>query len=423
MKNIIRIITALIISLVALVINAKQMLVHPSDNLQQLINNAKNNDTFILKKGIYNTKLTINNSIHLQGESGAKIIADNKGNAITVNASGVIIENLFITGSGLDLSTQDSGIFVNKTANNTIIRNNFIENNLIGVYLWGAQNSLIINNKIIGRKDMHENDRGNGIQLWNSSGSKVINNDISYGRDGIFVTTSKQNEFSDNVFKNLRYSIHYMYTNNSIVKNNISIGNDIGYALMSSSHLGVYNNLSINDKDHGIFLNFLNNSKITANVVINNRGKCVFIYNSNQNKIANNYFNHCNIGVHFTAGSANNEFYNNAFINNQKQVKYVGTKYLEWSHNNKGNYWSDHSFYDLNNDSIADVVYRPNSIVDQILWRYPNAKILLSSPVILVLKWSQQHFPSLLPGGVIDSYPLMSAKNIASKTLATLKRL
>ena len=135
--------------------------------------------------------------------------------------------------------------------------------------------------------------------------------------------------------------------------------------------------------------------------------KCVFIYNANFNQINNNSFEECNIGIHFTAGSEKNEIYDNAFINNRSQVKYVGTRYIEWSKDGRGNYWSDNSAFDIDGNGIADQVYKPNDLVDQIVWRHPLAKLLLNSPSVQVLKWAQSEFPGLHPGGVTDSTPLM----------------
>ncbi len=99
----------------------------------------------------------------------------------------------------------------------------------------------------------------------------------------------------------------------------------------------------------------------------------------------------------------------NSFIANRTQVKYVGTRHLEWSQDGRGNYWSDHLAFDVNGDGVADRPYRPNNLVDQLIWRYPVAKILINSPVLQILQWAQSQFPALYPGGVIDSTPLMHA--------------
>ncbi|MDO5091277.1 MAG: nitrous oxide reductase family maturation protein NosD, partial [Cardiobacteriaceae bacterium] len=61
----------------------------------------------------------------------------------------------------------------------------------------------------------------------------------------------------------------------------------------------------------------------------------------------------------------------------------------------------------LNGDGIADTPYKPNNMMDQILWRAPSAKLLLASPAAQVLKYTQQQFPGLMPGGVSDPHPLM----------------
>ncbi len=90
--------------------------------------------------------------------------------------------------------------------------------------------------------------------------------------------------------------------------------------------------------------------------------KCVFIYNANKNRFRDNWFEGCEIGIHFTAGSEGNEITGNAFVNNRNQVKYVGTRYLDWSKGGRGNYWSDNPAFDLNGDGIADNAYRPNDL-------------------------------------------------------------
>lgn len=97
----------------------------------------------------------------------------------------------------------------------------------------------------------------------------------------------------------------------------------------------------------------------------------------------------------------------NAFVSNQTQVMYVGTRSLDWSENGRGNYWSDNPAFDLHGRGIADAAYRPNDVVDQVIWRAPAAKLLLNSPAVQVLRWAQAAFPAIHPGGVIDSAPLM----------------
>ena len=373
---------------------------------------AGEGDTLVLASGIHRGPVTIHRSVTVIGQAGSIVDGGGQGTVITVAAPNATLRGLTIVNSGGKLSTEDSGIFVTAAADGATIENNRLEKNLIGIYLKGPENARVRGNTIIGRQDLRMNERGNGVQLWNTPGSVIEGNDVRFGRDGIFVTTSRNNIFRDNRLQDLRFAIHYMYTNDSELSGNISRGNHSGYALMFSNALQIHGNLSEGDRDRGLLLNYANNSNITGNVIRNGPEKCVFIYNANMNRINGNRFESCDIGIHFTAGSERNRIADNAFIGSRTQVKYVGTRHVEWSVDGRGNYWSDNTAFDLDGDGISDRPYRPNDLVDQIVWRHPLAKLLLNSPSLQVLRWSQSEFPALHPGGVTDSAPLMSAPDV-----------
>lgn len=377
-------------------------------SLQAAIDRLETGGTLELREGVYSGALIINKPITLAGTENSIVDGGGQGRVITVDAADVIIDGITVKNSGVSLATEDSGIFATELARNVIIENNRLEHNLIGIYLKGAPQATVRNNIIYGSQDPHMNDRGNGVHIWNATDALVENNKLYYGRDGIFVTTSKGNTYRNNYFEQMRFAIHYMYTHDSEVSGNFSIGNHSAYALMFSDRLRVFNNVSSGARDRGLFLNAVNYSELSNNTVHGGTEKCVFIYNANSNQFQENYFEGCDIGIHFTAGSENNVITRNTFIGNRTQVKYVGTRYIEWSIDGQGNYWSDNPAFDLNRDGIADRVYHPNDMVDQIVWRYPLAKLLLNSPTTQLLRWAQSEFPSLHPGGVTDSAPLMA---------------
>jgi len=288
------------------------------------------------------------------------------------------------------------------------ITDNTLLGNLYGIDVHGAKDALIVGNRIEGRQDHHMNARGNGIYVWNAPGTVVDGNTVRWGRDGIFVNSSKNNIFRNNTFRDLRFAVHYMYADNSEVSGNVSIGNHLGYAIMFSTRVRITDNVSMNDRDHGVMMNYANKSVIFGNVVKNASGKCTFLYNSHKNEFSGNWFEGCDIGIHFTAGSDNNRIVGNAFVGNRTQVKYVSTKWVEWSEDGRGNYWSDFAAFDVDGNGIADAPYRPNDSMDHILWTQPAAKLLLGSPAVQLVRWSQSAFPALLPGGVMDSHALMA---------------
>lgn len=389
--------------------HAESIRVAPGEgSLQAAIDTLEAGGTLLLRKGVYSGALIIDKPLTLTGTEDSIVDGRGQGRVITVDAANVIIDGITVKNSGVSLATEDSGIFATELAPNAIIENNRLEDNLIGIYLKGAPRAIVRNNKIYGSRDPRMNDRGNGVHIWNASDALVENNRLYYGRDGIFVTTSKGNTYRNNYFEQMRFAIHYMYTHDSEVSGNLSVGNHSAYALMFSDRLKVLANVSSGARDRGLFLNSVNYSELRNNSVHGGTEKCVFIYNANSNHFQENHFEGCDIGIHFTAGSENNVITQNTFSGNRTQVKYVGTRYIEWSLDGRGNYWSDNPAFDLNRDGIADRVYHPNDMVDQIVWRYPLAKLLLNSPTTQLLRWAQSEFPSLHPGGVTDSAPLMA---------------
>jgi nitrous oxidase accessory protein len=410
----------------------------PGEDVQAAIAAEPPGGTVELLPGLHRGPVLLDRPVTLTGQTGAVLEGPGRGSVVTVTAEGATVRGLTLRGSGSVVDGMDSAVMLRQTAKGAVVEDNRLENNLFGVYVHGAENAVVRSNVISGRSGGRISERGDGVSVWNAPGARVEGNDIRYGRDGIFVRVSRNNVFADNRFSDLRFAVHYMYTNNSEVRDNASFGNHVGYAIMYSQRLRVVGNLSEGDRDHGLLLNYANNSEVVGNKVIGHArgfgadaeqatgsehmpvaagaaeaggpapGKCVFIYNSNRNHFTGNWFEGCGIGVHFTAGSEGNTITGNAFIRNRTQMKYVGTRYLDWSREGRGNYWSDNPAFDLDRDGIADAAYRPNDIVDRVLWTAPRAKLLLNSPAVQVLRWAQSQFPAILPGGVVDSHPLMS---------------
>ncbi|WP_374305600.1 nitrous oxide reductase family maturation protein NosD [Methylocella sp.] len=413
-------------------------------SLQDALDAAADGDALVLAPGTHAGPIVVRKRLTLEGEPGAWIEGPGRGSVVRIEAAGASMRNLGVRGSGTDLEAMDSGVFIERTAIGARVEGSRLEGNLFGVYVHGAKNAVVAHNVIVGLRSGRMNEAGNGVSVWNAPGAEVTDNDMSFGRDGIFSISSSRNLFARNRFHDLRFAVHYMYTNDSEISDNVSTGNAVGYALMFSNRLVVRGNASDHDRDQGFVFNYANGSQVSGNLAVGgpqpiarwlSRGarldsehgvgpasdpeeastatrvgpeKCVFIYNSNQNRFRDNWFEGCEIGVHFTAGSEGNVMSGNAFVRNRNQVKYVGSRFLDWSQDGRGNYWSDNPGFDLNGDGIADTAFRPNDIVDKALWTAPAAKILLNSPAIQAIRWAQAQFPALLPGGVIDSKPLIA---------------
>jgi nitrous oxidase accessory protein len=429
-NNLSKIITALLITVFTLFqsgLSAAVLTIKSTDNLQQQLDSASAGDTLQLGAGEYRGNFVIRHGITLIGKENTTINALGKGHALRLLTSNISIKNLNIINWGDNLTAQNAAIYVGQKSDHLIIKNNSLKGDGFGIWVQDSDQILIKNNHIQGNPKLRSADRGNGIQLSVVTNADVVGNDVSVTRDGLYIISSQNSLLRNNSLHDLRYGVHYMYSYDNKVLNNLTYNTRAGYALMSSKNLQVSGNESRNSEDYGMLLNFITSSTIDHNSIKNvwtkpehkvlgRQGKGLFVYNSAYNTISYNTINTAEIGIHLTAGSEKSKIFGNSFINNPVQVKYVSNKKQEWSHNGRGNYWSNYLGWDLDNNGTGDTPFEPNDGIDKLIWQHPEAKVLLDSPAVLLLRWIQKQFPVLKPAGVKDSFPLMLPPEVDTKT-------
>lgn len=392
-------------------------------DIQAVLDRLPPGATLRIPAGRHIVHLHIRKPVTLTGDAGAILDGEGHGDVIRISAPNVTIRGLTIVNSGRNLTHMNAGIFVERGAERVTIRDNRLDNNAFGIWLDACKGPRVIGNKVHGIPEIRSQDRGNGIHLYSVTEAEIRGNEIWETRDGIYIDTSQNNVLADNLLHDLRYGVHYMYSYSNKVIGNRTYNTRTGYALMQSKYLTVLDNESDRDSNYGMLMNYITYSTIAGNRVhdvqegtgyvtggdgvTGAEGKAIFIYNSQFNEIRDNLFADSDIGIHLTAGSEDNTVFGNSFLRNRVQVKYVATRDQDWSHEGRGNFWSDYLGWDLDADGIGDKQYEPNDAVDHLLWKYPIARILMSSPAIETLRWVQEQFPVLKPQGVRDSAPLM----------------
>lgn len=404
---------------------ATTLTITPSDDLQQVLDTSADGDVIKLSAGVYAGNFIVNKQVTLTSadfKNKAIIDAGGQHSGLVLINSNITISYLNIVNWGDDLTAQDAGISSVKRASHITINNNELVGDGFGIWLQKATHIKVLNNTVEGNPKLRSADRGNGIQLSSIQHALVKNNEVFNTRDGLYIISSQHNTIDSNIMHDLRYGLHYMYSYSNKVINNNAYNTRAGYALMSSRDLVVTGNSTKNSEDYGFLMNFITSSVIDSNYiehvwtkpenkVLGRDGKGLFVYNSAYNTIKNNTIDTAEIGIHLTAGSENTKVYGNSFINNPVQVKYVSNKKQEWSFEGRGNYWSNYLGWDMNGDDIGDAVFEPNDGIDKLTWQYPEMKMIMDSPVVLILRWVQREFPVLKPPGVKDSHPLMRASH------------
>jgi nitrous oxidase accessory protein len=363
---------------------------------------ADDGDLIEVRGGKYKEQLRIDKSVHLKGIN-KPVISISKGDIVEISGTDVIFEGFTLTYDSPELSSSDTAIRILKGASGTTVRNNQLLKVMFGVWNVEGRNIRIKNNTIAGIKGLGEHHRGNCINLTGSQRAHVTGNTLSYCRDGIYMELCHDTTVVKNRIRDSRYAVHTMWVDRGVFSENTAHDNLVGLAIMYTKHSKINDNLSYGNRTHGLLFIQTVRGEIKGNSVIGNT-KGIFIYNSIYNELTSNLVMNNQLGIHNWGGSEDNKINGNSFISNEVQVKYVAGKNQEWDNN----YWSDYIGWDITGDGIGDAQYGSNSVVDHILWRYPMAKVLYTSPALQMLWMLEKQFPVFEVPKVVDNKPAMS---------------
>ncbi len=382
---------------------------------------ARDGDVIVVYKGVYEESLLLDKRVHLKGIGKPVIEWEGSDNPfmpsernflIGIKASGVIVEGFTIKHKKAGRK-RAIGIIV-ENAEKVVIRENSILDTSIGVRVINSEGVVIENNLIEGEKDLDVNQRGNCIDLTGSNKAVILNNKLRFCKDGIYMEVSHEGRVENNFIENSRYSIHTMWVDKGIWRNNVTKGNLLGMAIMYTKRAVIENNLAVGNTTHGILLIQAERSIIKNNTVIGN--SCgIYFFGAYKNELKGNLIMNHLIGIWSLAASEANVIEGNSFINNGVQVRFISTKKKEeW----KGNFWSDYLGWDMNGDGVGDVPYESGSYVDYILWRYPLSKFLFTSPALQTITFLEKQFPVFEASKIVDPKPLMKPIHSNWKELA-----
>ncbi|WP_420321975.1 nitrous oxide reductase family maturation protein NosD [Flagellimonas sp.] len=389
--------------------HAKTIEVCPSCTIKSIkegIAFASDFDTLLIKKGTYNEfNIRVDKPLTLLGENYPIIDGKDQGEIITVVSDNVTIDGLFIINVGTSYTEDYAAIRVIKSKN-FVIQNVVLEKLFFGIYLEKSSHGRVYHNKIIGDA-VEEFNSGNGIQLWYSKHIEVEKNIVQHVRDGIYL------EFSDDIViknnsstNNVRYGLHFMFSNNDIYENNVFENNGSGVAVMFSKEIVMRNNTFKKNwgaASFGMLLKEINDAEITGNTFEENTVG-ISIEGSNRIKYLNNTFANNGWALKVRGACYGNTFSANNFLHNSFDVSY-NSKLNDNVF--KGNYWSKYTGYDLDKDGTGDVPYRPVKLFSYIVNRTPETIVLLRSLFMDIIDFSEKVSPVFTPDKLLDATPLM----------------
>ena len=155
--------------------------------------------------------------------------------------------------------------------------------------------------------------------------------------------------------------IFLSYVENGTVSDCEISGNWIGIALNFAS-ADLIKGCTLSANTDGIHLYFSHDNQILQNTLTKN-DTAIWLDASNNSDIVGNDISSNHMGAYLDLGAEGNLLYNNAFVDNTHNAHSVSVN--SWDKDGRGNYWSDFSAIDANNDGIWDSAYVIRSKGDQ----------------------------------------------------------
>jgi nitrous oxidase accessory protein len=277
--------------------------VYPAGQIQTLasaIRLARDGDTIRVNAGTYREyNIRVDRAVTIEGKDFPTLDAAGQGQILEIVASGVTISGLHFTGTPVSFIKEPAAILLNNVRDCRILNNQFTAN-FFAVYAAKSHHCSIAGNRIVGNAtDLTS--AGNGVHLWYCHDMVIENNLVRGHRDGVYLEFVTNSTIIENHSEhNLRYGLHFMYSDSCRYEHNAFVGNGAGVAVMYTHHVEMIDNDfqdSWGGASYGLLLKDIRFSEI-----INNR----FTANS--------------IGIHIE-GSDNIHIEHNRFVGNGWAIK------------------------------------------------------------------------------------------------------
>ncbi len=367
---------------------------------------AEAGDTILIKPGTYyETNIEVDKALTIIGENFPVIDGQMLDHIITVTADSVSIQGLQVQNVGLSFIEDRAAIRLSKVSHFEIV-NNKIFNAFFAIYAANSSYGIIKGNEVHGQA-VEEMTSGNAIHAWYCTHLDIEGNEVYGHRDGIYLEfVHKSRIFGNKSHNNLRYGLHFMFSNDDQYYGNTFRNNGAGVAVMFSKRILMHDNLFINNwgrSSYGLLLKEINDAEIFHNIFDTNT-LGIFIEGSNRITYRENDFLRNGWAIKMHGGCTDNHFSQNNFLQNTfdmaAEAQGVDNSYDE-------NHWSEYTGYDLDKDGLGDVPFRPVKLFSYLVNQTPESIVLLRSPFVGLLNFSEKASPIFTPTNLMDHTPLM----------------
>lgn len=349
--------------------------------------------------------IVVDRPLTIEGEGYPVIDGEGERQLFTVTADGVRITGLALRNVGISYVEDRAAIRVEEAADCEVDHNR-IDGGFFAIYLARTDGCRITANEIRGT-GTRETDSGNGIHAWYSRNLEIAENRVHGHRDGIYLEFVEQARASRNeITRNIRYGLHFMYSDGGEYESNRFVDNGAGVAVMYTSDIAMKGNRFENNRggaSFGLLLKDIDDSEIRENVFRDN-SVALYAESFDHTIVEDNLFERNGRAIRLLSNSTGSVFRRNDFVGNTFDVT-TNSRRVHSSF--AGNHWDEYHGYDRDGDGVGDIAHRPVRLFALVVERAPVTTILLRSFFATLLDWTEYVLPSLTPRNLLDPAPAM----------------
>ncbi len=362
--------------------------------------------TILVRGGEYREPtVLVDRAVTIVGEGQPVFDGEGQRQLLTITADDVTVRGLHFRNTGSSFMEDRAAIRVT-SASRCTIEDNVLEETYFGIYLARVSDCRLSRN-VIRASGNSEATSGNGIHIFSSSSITMEDNHVTGHRDGIYLEFGHGSSARRNVAeRNMRYGLHFMYSNDCLYEENVFRHNLAGVAVMYSRGVHMLGNRferNWGSAAYGLLLKEIVDSEVRGNRFERN-STAILADGATRLVAERNEFIGNGWAVRLMASSQDARFERNNFIGNTFDVSTNSRRSYSTF---RGNYWDVYRGYDLDRDGFGDVPHHPVRLFSLIVERFEPALVLLRSFLVGMLDAAERVLPGLTPEGMADERPAM----------------
>jgi len=374
--------------------------------IAEMVSAASPGDTIHVPAGVYTEPtIVIDRPLSLVGEPGAVIRGRGDHELVVIDADDVTVSGFSLERVDKTFMEDRAGIRVAGRANCRISNNSLLDT-FFGVYLARADHCEVSANRFSARFD-NETSGGNAIHSWYSKSLIIADNRIVGFRDGIYLEFTEDSFVTGNVStENLRYGLHFMFSDRCTYEGNEFSDNRAGVAVMYGDDITMRGNAfrrAWGSSAYGLLLKEIKDGVVEGNTF---EGNSIGLLLESVDRVSftANRFVENGWAIKLMASATKNVFSRNAFVRNTLDV---ATNSRSSFSTFDANYWDRYRGYDLDHDDFGDAAHRPVTLFSVLAEQHESMLYLYRSLLIDVLDAAERLIPLLTPTDLVDAHPVM----------------